>query len=277
MNAKYIINADKSGKINFVGIRTNDGNLIIERIINKEISNQYIEQLKDINKKYGGDFFISVNNKEVDYVNSSFFEEKLRKINGKSDKEELYVVFGQNKDDYVNNRIDLDYVLEDVKNNSKTNNLAERIVQTAADLRVNSLIAGDIVLDGRISFIHIVDKNNNYVNNEYTSEIENRIAKVTFRPSTHHKMIKTTSSAVIMSNEVVGYVDFSNFVHDLANLGYSLADYDDPGYVSDLYDESGILHLSSLKNVNICYNDSLRCEFVKTKYLNTQTIFRKIK
>ena len=276
MSSKYIINADKVGKINFVGVHTDNG-LVIERIVNKEISNEYIEQLKSINKKYGGDFFISINNKDVNYVNSTFFEEKIRKINGKDENEELYVVSGDNKNNYVNNRIDLDYVLEEVRNNAENDNLAKRIVKTTTDLRMNSLIAGDIILDGRVKFIHIVDKNNNYVNNEYTSKIENSIAKVVFRPSTHHKMIQTTASSVIMSNEIAGYVDFSNFVYDLSKLGYSLADYDDPGYVSDLYYEPGILHISDLRNANICYDDSLKCEFVKTKYLNTQTILGKSK
>jgi len=101
MDVKYIINADKSGKINFIGIRKDNGYLTIERIVNKEISNEYIEQLKEINRKYGRDFFIAVNNRQVKYVKSSFFEEKLRKAYGKENEKELYVVFGKNKDDYV--------------------------------------------------------------------------------------------------------------------------------------------------------------------------------
>lgn len=275
MDVKYIINADKSGKINFIGIRKDNGYLTIERIVNKEISNEYIEQLKEINRKYGGDFFIAVNNRKVKYVKSSFFEEKLRKAYGKENEKELYVVFGKNKDDYENNRVDLDYVLEEVNNNSKGDNIAKRIVSAATDLRLNSLIAGDIILEGRIKFIHIVDKNNEYVNDEYSSKIENNIAKVIFRPSTKHKMIRTNKSSLIMSNEIAGYVDFTKFTSDLSSLGYSLEDYDDPGYVSDFYDINGKLHLSSLKKANICYNDSIKCEFVKTKYLNELTVPKK--
>ena len=78
-----------------------------------------------------------------------------------------------------------------------------------------------------------------------------------------------------MSNEIAGYVDFTKFTSDLSNLGYSLEDYDDPGYISDFYDINGKLHLSSLKDANICYNDSIKCEFVKTKYLNELTVPKK--
>ena len=80
MDTKYIINADsKTGKINWVGVCTEDGNISLEEIMNNEDSKVYISQLLKINQKYGGDLFESINNKKVKYVKNSFFEEEHQK------------------------------------------------------------------------------------------------------------------------------------------------------------------------------------------------------
>ena len=79
MDTKYIINADsKTGKINWVGIRTKDGKITLEKITNNTDSKVYVPQLLRINQKYGGDFFDEINNRRVTYVKGSFFEEKVQ-------------------------------------------------------------------------------------------------------------------------------------------------------------------------------------------------------
>lgn len=275
MNTKYILDVDTSGKINYVGICTDDARLFIEHIVNKGDSNTYISQLKAINQKYGGDFFISVNNGNTKRVKSSFFEKLLRKERQKL--KDIYVALGSNKNLYDANRTSLSYVLEDVKDNcndiimDKNCNLASRLVNLAKELRKNALIPGDIVLEGRVFFVHIVDKNNDKVSNEYFDKLESNIAKVSFHATSNHRMISNDNGAVITSTYVSGFVDFTKFAANLAELGYSLQDHDDLGFISDFYDDSGNLELSALKSCNLCYNDSLTCAFFKTEYLNKQT------
>ena len=80
LETKYIINADYiTGKINWIGVYSENGNISLERIINSENSEEYIPQLIKINQKYGGDFFDNINNKKVRYVKQAFFEEEIRK------------------------------------------------------------------------------------------------------------------------------------------------------------------------------------------------------
>lgn len=70
---KYIINANANGRINLVGVNTENGFELIEIKDNQNATN-YIKELQEINKRYGGDFFTALNNGEVKAVSRKKIE-----------------------------------------------------------------------------------------------------------------------------------------------------------------------------------------------------------
>ena len=72
---KYIINANANGRINLVGVNTEKGFELIEIKDNQNPTN-YIKELQEINKKYGGDFIAAINAPNVKIASKRYLEKK---------------------------------------------------------------------------------------------------------------------------------------------------------------------------------------------------------
>lgn len=72
---KYIINANANGRINLVGVNTEKGFELIEIKDNQNPAN-YIKELQEINKKYGGDFFVALNNPSIKVSSKRYLEKR---------------------------------------------------------------------------------------------------------------------------------------------------------------------------------------------------------
>ena len=77
MDKKYIIDLDRDGLINYVGINTPEG-LVVKKITDKHDATKYMNQMREINKEYGH-FFRNYFDGKCEIASGRFFEEEMRK------------------------------------------------------------------------------------------------------------------------------------------------------------------------------------------------------
>ena len=276
MKSKYIINLDNEGLIHFVGINVSDG-LVIKQIINQDDASKYMKQVKEINKEYGN-FFRDYFDEKCEIKSSEFFKEEMKKQSEIKSTDDLFIITNEEelpKESNINN------ILDEVSRNSisvsEDNKITPHGIATKiAQLRdgMSEFYPGNIDLAINFNFVRVVDKDGKHIDNDISKKIEDSIVKVSANLTSSDTMFFTEPVNAFLDRRISGYVDFSKFIKNLSDLGYSMASNDwmmsdrkfEKNYISDLYDENGNLDLSVLKSTANT-DDRFGCIFNKTDNL----------